>query len=235
METEWLVTNGLGGYASCSIGGTLSRVFHGYLIAALPAPLGRTMMLNEILEEVVFPDGRRVALNGLLRQEDDERGRARHLASFHFIGGLPVWTYEFEGITLEKKLVLPHRQNTVYVSYRLTNGAEVVKLQLRPAVNMRKHEAPVNSPIDGYTVTIREDRYELKSDNGIPPLRLSVLGDGVSFRWIRCAYQMSSTRWNATAVIPGAAICGAPDIFRSTLMWRKRRRSSLPRSPGISC
>jgi predicted glycogen debranching enzyme len=181
IETEWLVTNGLGGYASCSIGGTLTRVFHGYLIAALPVPLGRTMMLNEILEEVVFPDGRRVALNGLLRQEEDARDRARHLASFHFIGGLPVWTYEFEGITLEKKLVLPHRQNTVYVSYRLTNGAEPVKLQLRPAVNMREHEAPVNSPIDGYTVTIRDDRYELKSDDGIPPLRLSVLGEGVSF------------------------------------------------------
>src|ERR1700744_4785309 len=87
-NTEWLVTNGLGGYASCSIGGTLTRVFHGYLIAALPAPLGRTMMLNEILEEVVFPDGRRVALNGLLRQEEDERDRARHLASFSFVGGL---------------------------------------------------------------------------------------------------------------------------------------------------
>jgi predicted glycogen debranching enzyme len=181
VEMEWLVTNGLGGYASCSIGGTLTRVFHGYLIAALPAPLGRTMMLNEILEEVIFPDGRRVALNGLLRQEEDARDRARHLASFCFIGGLPVWTYEFEGITLEKKLVLPHRQNTVYVSYRLTYGAEPVKLQLRPAVNMREHEGPVNSPIEGYTVTIRDDRYELKSDNGIPPLRLSVLGEGVSF------------------------------------------------------
>jgi predicted glycogen debranching enzyme len=181
VETEWLVTNGLGGYASCSIGGTLTRVFHGYLIAALPAPLGRTMMLNEILEEVIFPDGRRVALNGLLRQQEDERDRARHLASFSFVGGLPVWTYEFEGITLEKKVVLPHHQNTVYVSYRLTYGGEPVKLQLRPAVNMRGHEAPVNSPIDGYTVTIRGDRYELKADNGIPPLRMSVLGEAVSF------------------------------------------------------
>ncbi|HMF74503.1 MAG TPA: amylo-alpha-1,6-glucosidase [Bryobacteraceae bacterium] len=181
VETEWLVTNGLGGYASCSIAGTLTRVFHGYLIAALAAPLGRTMMLNEILEEVVFPDGRRVALNGLLRQEEDARDSARHLASFHTEGGLPVWTYEFEGITLEKKLVLPHHQNTVYVNYRLTYGAEPVKLQLRPAVNMREHEAAVNSPIEGYTVTIRDHRYELKADNDLPPLRLSVLGEAASF------------------------------------------------------
>jgi predicted glycogen debranching enzyme len=181
VETEWLVTNGIGGYASCSVGGALNRVFHGYLIAALPAPLGRTMMLNEILEEVVFPDGSRIALNGLLRIPEDERGHARHLASFHLDGGLPVWTYEFQGITLEKKLVLPHRQNTVYVSYRLTYGAEPVKLLLRPAVNMRPHEAPVNSPIEDYTVTIRNGHYELKSDADIPPLRLRVLGEDGSF------------------------------------------------------
>jgi predicted glycogen debranching enzyme len=181
VNTEWLVTNGLGGYASCSVGGTLTRVFHGYLIAALPAPLGRTMMLNEILEEVVFQDGRRVALNGLLRQENDERGHARHLASFQLDSGLPVWTYEFEGITLEKTLVLPHGQNTVYVTYRLTHGSEAVKLLLRPAVNMREHEAPVNTPVGGYTITVRGDHYELTSDSGIPPLRLCMVGEGGSF------------------------------------------------------
>ncbi len=211
IDTEWLVTNGLGGYASCSIGGSLTRVFHGYLIAALPAPLGRTMMLNQILEEVIFPDGRCVALNGLLRQEGDERDRARHLASCHLDGALPVWTYEFEGITLEKKLVVPHHQNTVYVNYRLTYGAEPVKLKLRPAVNMREHEAPVNSPIDGYTVTIRDDRYELKADNDIPPLRLSVLGEGVSFSMDRLriadvVYEIERSRgyaWRGDLWSPG--------------------------------
>jgi predicted glycogen debranching enzyme len=211
VETEWLVTNGLGGYASGSIGGTLTRVFHGYLIAALPAPLGRTMMLNEVLEEVIFPDGRCVALNGLLRQEEDERARARHLAGFSFEGGLPIWTYEFEGVTLEKKVVLPHHQNTVYVNYRLTHGSEPVKLRLRPAVNMREHEAPVNSPIDGYTLTIREDRYELKNDDGLPPLRLTVLGEGVSFSMdaLRIAdviYEMERSRgyiWRGDLWSPG--------------------------------
>jgi predicted glycogen debranching enzyme len=181
VETEWLVTNGLGGYASSSVSGTLTRVFHGYLIAALPSPLGRTMMLNDILEEVVFPDNTRVALHGLLRLDKDERDCARHLVAFQLDGGLPVWSYEFNGISLEKRLVLPHRQNTVCVTYRLTHATEPVKLQLRPAVNMREHEAPVNSPIEDYTVTIRKDRYELKADGDLPPLRLSVLGTDASF------------------------------------------------------
>jgi predicted glycogen debranching enzyme len=156
-------------------------VFHGYLIAALPSPLGRTMMLNDILEEIVFPDESRVALHGLLRLDKDERDQARHLTSFRLEAGLPVWSYEFAGVTLEKRLVLPHRANTVYVSYRLLRANSPVKLHLRPAVNMREHEAPVNSPIEDYTVTIRKDRYELKADGDLPPLRLSVLGEDASF------------------------------------------------------
>src|SRR5450432_2287975 len=50
LSREWLVTNGLGGYASGTIGGHASRRFHGQLIAALPAPLGRFMMLNHLEE-----------------------------------------------------------------------------------------------------------------------------------------------------------------------------------------
>jgi hypothetical protein len=45
---EWLVTNGLGGYASGTVTGLVTRRFHGYLLAALPAPRGRTMMLNQL-------------------------------------------------------------------------------------------------------------------------------------------------------------------------------------------
>ena len=57
LSKEWLVTNGLGGYASGTVCGVPTRRFHGLLIAALPAPLGRTMMLNDVAEEVVLPDG----------------------------------------------------------------------------------------------------------------------------------------------------------------------------------
>src|SRR5579875_517641 len=70
-DTEWLVTNGRGAYASGTVGGGLTRVFHGYLIAALPAPLGRTMMLNELRETLVLSDGRSLSLNGL-KTEDSE-------------------------------------------------------------------------------------------------------------------------------------------------------------------
>jgi hypothetical protein len=57
LEREWLVTNGLGGYASGTLAGVATRRYHGYLIAALPNPLGRTVMLNHLIEEVRLPDG----------------------------------------------------------------------------------------------------------------------------------------------------------------------------------
>ncbi len=180
-ETEWLVTNGLGGYASGTAGGALTRVFHGYLIAALPSPLGRTMMLNDLLEEVVFADGRILQLNGLKTEEEDFRG-SPYLTNFRLDVGLPVWTFEVAGLTIEKRVYLPHRQNTTYINYRIAGGGGQAELRLRPAVNMREHEAAVNTPVGDYTLTVRNDHYELKRDNcGIPPLRLMFLGKEARF------------------------------------------------------
>ena len=62
LSREWLVTNGLGGYASGSISGVCTRRYHGLLIAALPAPYGRMVMLNHVAEEFRLPDGSVVAL-----------------------------------------------------------------------------------------------------------------------------------------------------------------------------
>lgn len=58
VTREWLVTNGLGGYASGTLAGVVTRRYHGLLVAALPAPLGRTVMLNHISERLIMPDGR---------------------------------------------------------------------------------------------------------------------------------------------------------------------------------
>jgi len=54
VTREWLVTNALGGYASGTIAGVMTRRYHGLLIAALAAPLGRTVMLSHV---TVRPSG----------------------------------------------------------------------------------------------------------------------------------------------------------------------------------
>src|SRR5256886_17373560 len=76
VTREWLVTNGLGGYASGTVAGVITRRYHGVLIAALPAPCGRTVMLSHVAEQLHLDDGRRFEFGGRERTGDvpDARG-----------------------------------------------------------------------------------------------------------------------------------------------------------------
>src|SRR6478672_9277715 len=89
LTREWIVTNGLGGYASGTIAGVASRRYHSLLIAALPAPLGRQVMLNHLTEFLRFPDSSTVLVGG----EEYKQSLAVHgtdlLRSFHLEVGLP--------------------------------------------------------------------------------------------------------------------------------------------------
>src|SRR3954447_14604460 len=64
LTREWLVTNALGGYASGTIAGVASRRYHSLLVAALPTPLGRQVMLNHLSELIRLPDGTTVLFGG---------------------------------------------------------------------------------------------------------------------------------------------------------------------------
>src|SRR3954462_13545533 len=64
VTREWLVANGLGGYASGTVSGVITRRYHGLLIAALPAPLGRIVMLSTVAEQVKLVGGRVDELGG---------------------------------------------------------------------------------------------------------------------------------------------------------------------------
>ncbi len=179
---EWLVTNGLGGYASGTIAGVATRRYHGLLIAALPNPLGRTLMLNRVAERMILPDGSSAALGGQERVEGGlELPPLEHLRSFRLEAGLPVWEYLIEGRLLEKRVVLPARQNTVYLSYRLLEG-DAVQLELRPGVHFRSHDAPVNLPLhDSYAISAVDGHYVIHASDERPDLRLRLAGRNPGF------------------------------------------------------
>jgi len=175
---EWLVTNGLGGYASSTVAGVVTRRYHGLLVASLPAPLGRIMMLNHLLERVRIRGGE----PRWLGDEDEVAGpnatdRTEHLAEFRLELGLPVWRYAIGGVEIEKRVVMPHGQNTVHITYRLLSGEGPVRLTLRPSVHFRPYEARVDaSSALAYTVMASHYGYELLSNGAFPPLRLVVHG-----------------------------------------------------------
>jgi predicted glycogen debranching enzyme len=179
LSHEWLVTNGLGGYAAGTLCGAATRRYHGLLIAALPAPLGRIMMLNHLSERLKLPDGTRVELGAIERADRTlELPGRQHLLAFELEGGLPVWRWRAERFVLEKRVWMVHGANTTYVRYRLVEGDGRVRLTLHPAVHFRNHDAPVSEALAApYTFGATGDHYELRSpDASLPPLRLRLHG-----------------------------------------------------------
>jgi predicted glycogen debranching enzyme len=174
LTREWLVTNGMGGYASGTVSGVPTRRFHGMLVAALAAPLARTMMLNDLVEEVSLDDGSCTPLAGEEVGADGPRLHGtEQLREFRLELGLPVWTYAVGPATVEKRVVMPYRQNTVHVSYRVLSGAHL-RLRLRPALHFRPHEGRLEEmPKEPYVLTVTEDRYELKGPRALPALRVT--------------------------------------------------------------
>ena len=184
LNREWLVTNGLGGYASGTVSGAITRRYHGLLIAALPAPLGRMVMWSHVSEFLRFGEDDVVSLGGEERAggQLDLRG-ADFLREFRLEDGLPVWTYHVRDLVLEKRVLLPHLQNTVHISYRILPGQARPRLELRPAFHFRHHEMPVNKSLPGsYKLTAIGEHYEVASDRrGLPPFRMKLCDGGSAF------------------------------------------------------
>jgi predicted glycogen debranching enzyme len=179
ITREWLVTNGLGGYSSATVAGMVTRRYHGLLVAALESPFGRMVMLNHLIECVMLPDGTTAALGGEEYAEGRlDAGGAKHLVAFRLEAGLPVWTYAIGDARIERRVFMPHRQNTVCIRYCLTQGREPVRLSLRPAVHFRGYEDAVTTPDEArYHLAVHDGHYTVTTDgDGLPPLRLRIAG-----------------------------------------------------------
>jgi predicted glycogen debranching enzyme len=200
LDREWLVTNGLGGYASGTVSGVATRRYHGLLIAALAAPFGRTMMLNHLSELVRLPDGTQALFGGTEREGALEVHGTGNLIDFRLDPGLPVWRYEVNGFVLEKRVLLLHRQNTAHLTYRLIQGDGAVRLKLRPSVHFRGHDAPVSARLEAhYGFSATDHRYELTDGSELPPLRLFLYGRRGSFTFegqhlVELVYRIEASR-----------------------------------------
>ncbi len=184
LTREWLVANGLGGYASGTVSGVHTRRYHGLLISALPAPLGRIVVLNDLAEQIVLPDGTRVRLGQEIKVGSPPQFyRPPILSEFRLDSGLPVWLYTMGNLIIEKRLLLPHLQNSVHIIYRMVSGDGPVRLELWPAVHFRMQEAIPDTPIEeDYSITlIGRNRYEISSDGPVKQLRIALYGQGPAF------------------------------------------------------
>ncbi|MBW4563837.1 MAG: amylo-alpha-1,6-glucosidase [Mojavia pulchra JT2-VF2] len=142
---EWLVTNGIGGYASGTVAGLLTRRYHGLLVAALKPPLGRTLLLAKLDETAVY-DGRSYSLHtnrwvdGIVSPQG-----YRHIESFSLEGTIPAWRFALADALLEKRVWMQQAANTTYVQYLLRRATQPLKLTLKAMVNYRDYHGDTQS------------------------------------------------------------------------------------------
>src|SRR5579872_4322024 len=127
ISREWLIKNGLGGYAAGTVSGALTRPQHGLLVASLRDMATPQLLLAKIDEEIVF-DQRTYEL-GTNEYRDGTLNPAGfvHLEAFRLEEGFPVFTYHLggiDGIVLEKRIWMPRGLNTTYIQYRVLRRTE---------------------------------------------------------------------------------------------------------------
>jgi len=138
---EWLETNGIGGYASGTVSGAYTRRYHGLLVAATKPPLGRMVLLSKF-DETLIIDGERFELS------TNQYPGTIYPQGYKFLTGFrldpfPIWTFEVDDIEIEKKIFMPHGENTTVVSWALKKRKRSDKrwkmLELRPLIAFRDH------------------------------------------------------------------------------------------------
>jgi predicted glycogen debranching enzyme len=149
---EWLVTNGLGGFASGTAAGTSTRRYHGLLMASLQPPTDRTLLVAGVDETVryggtSFP----LATNRWLSGDVSPKGYL-NIEGFHLEGTKPVWRYALADALLEKRVWMKQGENTTFVEYALARGNSPVEIEGKILVSYRDYHATTHG--DGWQMKI---------------------------------------------------------------------------------
>jgi len=144
-QREWLVTNGIGGFASGTVSGNLTRRYHGLLFAALHAPVGRMQMVAKFDETAGYNGADYpLATNRWVSGSVEPKGYL-NIESFHLEGTTPVWRFAIGDALLEKRIWMQQAENTTFVRYSLIRASNVLELECKALVNYRDYHATTHA------------------------------------------------------------------------------------------
>ena len=177
LRREWLETNGLGGFASSTIIGLNTRRYHGLLVAATKPPVGRLVLLSK-LEETLFIAGQPFDLSANRYPGVVHPQGFRYLKQFR-LDPFPIFTYEIEGIEIEKSVFMVYGENSTVVQYELKKNnhpeqPKNLRLELRPLIAFRDYHSTTHE--NGAINPAVEQRAGLASVapyQGLPSLHLA--------------------------------------------------------------
>jgi predicted glycogen debranching enzyme len=198
---EWLVTNGIGGYAFGTIAGHQTRCYHGLLIAALDPPLGRTLLIAK-LDDTARYRSEEFALStnrwadGTVAPEG-----YRNIERFHLEGTTPVWTFALADAQLEKRIFMQSGANTTYVLYRLVRASSPMELSIKVLADYGEEHCVTFGRTQPMAVTPVERGLQVAAFEGATPFY--VLSDS--------ATALPSRNWYRNFDLAAERARGLPD------------------------
>ncbi len=196
IRREWLETNGIGGWASSTISNAHTRRYHGLLVAATRPPVCRVVLLSKLDETLVCEDARIELSTNVYPGSVHPQGY-QYLKAFSR-DFFPSFTYEVDGIVLQKTVASIHGENTTVIIYQVIEAPVIFKLELRPFVAGR-------------------DYHSLTQANGSISRQSHFTGD----IW---SYQPYEQRPTFHMLLPGAAFEADPDWYYSFEYLAEKQR-----------
>lgn len=161
LGKEWVISNGIGGFASSSILGANTRRYHGLLIASLMPPARRHLIISKLDESIIVNEEEYNLFTNVCKNHISDG--YKYLESFEK-DYLPVFTYKINDIKIVKTISMVYGKNTVVVQYKIKNGKNEAKLKLAPIVNFRdfhhmntNHEYSLEQSVQDYKVKLEID------------------------------------------------------------------------------
>lgn len=172
---EWLVTNGIGGFAAGTLSFVNTRRYHGLLFAALHPPVERVALVAKLDVTVLYGDSRlQLATNEFVDGTIDPHGYC-HLESFRLEGLVPVWTWLVADARLEQRLWMHHGENTTYVQFTRIGGGKPLRLVMDPLCTYRDYHWQLRGERHFEIVPVA-DGVVVHAHQGAQPYRLLSAG-----------------------------------------------------------
>ena len=164
LQKEWIITNGIGGYASSTVIGANTRKYHGLLVAPIAPPAKRKLVLSK-LDETIEISGKKYNLYTNVGKNYISDGY-KYIESFTK-EILPIFKYKVGDVEISKNICMQYGKNTVQVFYKIRNGKSCAKLTLAPVINFRDfHDMATNKQIQ-LKQEIKDEKIKIIVDDNV--------------------------------------------------------------------
>ena len=165
LEREWIITNGIGGFASSTIIGANTRKYHGLLVVPIIPPARRRLILSKLDESIEINQKKYELFTNIGKNYISQGFKYQESFTKEI---LPVFEYKVEDVKVTKTICMEHFKNIVGVYYKIENGNKPAKLIVAPVMNFRNAHGINKNHIFDVKQKMRDKKLEVEIDDGNP-------------------------------------------------------------------